>query len=235
MPYKKGGAAEARAKVRRSAKRRIQSLERQIAHSDDLHERDLFHKQIESLREHISKTYERNPLTYKATGYTHDELRMAVRNLERVNEATRDVGRSAQSRKNFITQQEMNHALPYDPTGSRANTKFTAEEMSVFYRATQRAWQGLKSTENRNRAILSYYRGESWNKGDFEAFVKDVLNANEEIINELHAEKKEKIDSGELRADDNGATQQQEGSTVWSDNVVSAEQVDALMTYINEP
>lgn len=166
MPYKKGSIAEQNAKVRKTAKRRIARLEKEIARSDSEKDIRAFRQQIDTIREQISRTYQRDPMSYKATGYTNDELRMARQNLERTNAASK-IGTSSQDRKNFLTQQELNMASRGSDVG-----EFTKEQVSFFYAATQEAWEKATSTQNRNQLILAYF-GEK----DLRELVRKVLKA----------------------------------------------------------
>ncbi len=178
MPYKKGSLAEQAGKVRRTAKRRIARLEREISRTASDKERNLYRQQIDVLSKQIQSTYQRNPLTNMATGFDNDSIRMAVQNLTRTNISSK-IGTSSQSRKNFLTQQELNTAVSV--RNPLQTGEFTAEEVSIFYRATQRAWEGAPSTVNKNQLILEYF-GEK----DLRAFVKKVLKANKEAVEEAH-------------------------------------------------
>ena len=175
MPYKKGSLAEQAGKQRRTAKRRIARLEKEINRSDSDSERLFFRQQIDVLREQIQKTYQRDPLTNKATGFDKDSVRMAVQNLTRQNVASA-LGTSNQQRKNFLTTQELNRAMSYNFIGP-TQSEFTKEEVGIFYRATQEAWEGLPTSADRNRAILEYY-----GQTDLRAFVKEVLAQNKEAV-----------------------------------------------------
>lgn len=179
MPYKKGSIAEQAGKQRRTAKRRIARLEKEINKSKSDSERLFYRQQIDVLRDQISKTYQRDPQTHKATGYQHDEVRMAVQNLTRQNVAS-NLGTSNQQRKNYLTSQELNRAMSYHFIGP-TQSRYTREEVSIFYRATQESWEGLPSTVDRNRAIMDYY-----GVRDLEEFVSIVLNANEQAVSKAH-------------------------------------------------
>ena len=227
MPYKKGGEAEQRAKVRRTAKRRIERLEKEIARTGSDKERYFYRQQINVLRDQISKTYERNPLTYKATGFSKDELRIATQNLRRTNVASQ-LGTSNQRRRNFMTQQELNNAESYQFIGP-VQGEFTREEAQIFYRATQEAWEGIPTSADRNRAILEYY-GET----DLREFVRKVLSLNERARRIAHeGAPEEYADESELAADDIEADR--EGSPEFLAYVVSPTQYDALSSYIVRP
>lgn len=178
MPYKKGSIAEQAGKVRRTAKRRIARLEKEITRTESDKERALYRQQIDVLREQIQKTYQRNPPTNRATGFNEDSVKIAVQNLSRTNISSR-IGTSNQSRRNFITQQELNNAVSVK--NPMQTGEFTAEEVSIFYRATQRAWEGAPSTANKNQLILEYY-GET----DLRSFVRQVLENQQEAVNEAH-------------------------------------------------
>lgn len=178
MPYKKGSIAEQAGKVRRTAKRRIARLEKEITRTASDKERNLYRQQIDVLRKQIQNTYQRNPLTNKATGFDEDSVKMAVQNLTRTNISSK-IGTSSQARKNFLTQQELNTVTSV--RNPLQTGEFTAEEVSIFYRATQRAWEGAPSTANKNQLILEYY-GEK----DLREFVRKVLSVNEEAIAEAH-------------------------------------------------
>lgn len=178
MPYKKGSLAEQAGKVRRTAKRRIVRLEKEIARTESDKERMFYRQQIDVLREQIQNTYQRNPLTNSATGFDKDSVRMAVQNLSRTNISSR-IGTSNQARKNFITQQELNAAVSVK--NPMQTGEFTAEEVGIFYRATQRAWEGAPSTANKNQLILEFY-GEK----DLRSFVRKVLESQSKAVEEAH-------------------------------------------------
>ena len=175
MPYKKGSLAEQAGKVRRTAKRRIARLEKEITRTASDKERLFYRQQIDVLREQIQSTYQRNPYTNLATGFDKDSIRMAVQNLRRTNENSL-IGTSNQERKNFLTQQELNRAEYHDFIGP-VQSSFTREEVSIFYRATQRAWEKLSSTANRNKAILEYFK-----RDDLDSFVREVLEINQAAV-----------------------------------------------------
>lgn len=179
MPYKKGSLAEQAGRQRRTAKRRIARLEKEINKTSSDSERLFFRQQIDVLREQIQRTYQRNPLTNKATGFDKDSIRMAVQNLKRQN-ITSALGTSNQQRKNFLTSQELNRAMSYHFIGP-TQSEFTREEVSIFYRATQEAWEGLPSSADRNRAILEYY-----GQTDLRSFVNAVLEQNREAVGKAH-------------------------------------------------
>lgn len=182
MPYKKGGLAEQLGKLRRTAKRRIAQLEKEVSRTSSDKERLFYNQMIDTLRDQISRTYQRNPQTRQATGYTRDDLRLAGQNLQRVNVAAQ-IGRGQQARQNFITQQELNTAESFHFIGP-VQGEFTREEVKIFYRATQEAWENLPPSADRNRAILDYY-GET----DLRDFVQEVVRGiNREAVERAHAE-----------------------------------------------
>ena len=178
MPYKKGSVAEQASKVRRTAKRRIARLEKEIARAESDKERLLYNQQIDVLRNQIEGTYQIDQKTGKATGRTTEQIKVSMQNLTRTNVNTL-IGTSKQARENFKTQQEMNNAAPYGSATSIS--EFTAEEVSIFYRSTQRAWEYAPSTANRNKLILEYY-GEK----DLRAFVRKVLEYQSAAVEEAH-------------------------------------------------
>lgn len=227
MPYKKGGEAEQRAKIRRTAKRRISRLEKEIEKTGSDKERYFYQQQIQTLREQVAQTYERNPYTHKATGYSKDELRIAAQNLRRTNVASQ-LGTSNQQRKNFITQQELNQSKSAHFIGP-VQSEFTREEVSIFYRATQEAWDGLPNSADRNRAILDYY-GET----DLRAFVRKVLEMNEQARRRAHEQVPEEYESESDLARDEFESDR-EGSPDYLAYVVSPTQYDALTSYIKRP
>lgn len=226
MPYKKGGEAYKRSLERKKAKRRIARLEKEISKTGSEKERVFYEQQVRSLREQVSKTYEFNPLTHKATGYTKDDIRMAARNLTRMNVSS-EIGRTSQSRKNFITQQELNTAKSYH-SGIQSIGEFTSEEVRIFYRATQEAWQGLSSKEDRNKTILEYY-----GRSDLRDFVREVLDMNKEAVERSKRDYREPVSDGEM-LDTDGESDRQ-ASAEFLSYVVSPSQYDAMKSYIQEP
>lgn len=220
MPYKKGGAAEARAKVRRTAKRRISRLEKEINRSDDVHAQQLYRSQIETLRQNIERTYERNPLTNKATGFGKDELRIAIQNLTRANENAL-IGTSSRARNDFLTQQELNLAQDYDFIGP-TQSQYTKQEASIFYAATREAWEGLPSTANRNRAILEYYaqkNPEKFKGKSLSEMVDIVLSMNERAVRQAHTISEYLESNEELTPEEK--QEAAEGSALWYATVVT--------------
>ena len=226
MPYKKGGEAYKRSLERKKAKRRIARLEKEIGKSNSDKERLFYRQQIDSLREQMTRTYEINPLTHKATGFTKDELKMSVMNLSRMNVRS-EMGRSGQVRKNFITQQELNRAESYYMIGPRLG-EFSKEEVQIFYRATQKAWEGLSPDKNRNKAILDYY-----GKSDLREFVREVLAMNEKAVKSALEERGFVLYNEEGLAKDIEADR--DGSADFLADVVSPEMYDALQSYVKEP
>lgn len=187
MPYKKGGLAEQLGKLRRTAKRRIAQLEKEVSRTSSSKERMYYNQMIDTLRNQISRTYQRNPQTRQAIGYSHDDLKLAGQNLQRVNTAAQ-LGRGQQARANFITQQELNTAESYHFIGP-VQGEFTREEVRIFYRATQEAWENLPASADRNRAILDYY-GET----DLRSFVEKVTRGiNSEAVERAHRDITESV------------------------------------------
>jgi hypothetical protein len=227
MPYKKGSIAEQMGKLRRTANRRIDRLNKEIAMAGSDRERTFYKQQINTLREQISKTYQRDPKTNRATGFTKDELRIAAQNLKRTN-ASSLIGTSQQARKNYLTAQELNRAEYHDMIGP-TQSQFTREEVSIFYRATQRAWEGLSSKEDRNKAILKYY-----NETDLESFVKKVLRMNKKAVDIANKEPSSLYRSPQDISDVEARDNRQPSPTFLS-YVVSPEQYDVMREYIEEP
>lgn len=180
MPYKKGSIAEQAGKLRRKIKTRIKRFQNEINKTSDAKEKIFFQSQIQALQQEMSRTYQRNPLTGKATGFTEDSVKIAVQNLTRQEKNTR-LGTSNQQRKNFMTQQSLNAAVSGKFIGPIVS-EFSREEVNIFYTATRHAWDGIGSTENRNEAILKYYFGKDWKTKDLRKFVKFILSANKEAV-----------------------------------------------------
>lgn len=221
MPYKKGSLAEQAGKVRRTAKRRIARLEKEITRTDSDKERMLYRQQIDVLREQIQSTYQRNPLTNRATGFNEDSVRMAVQNLSRTNVSSR-IGTSNQARKNFITQQELNTAVSVK--NPMQTGEFTAEEVSIFYRATQRAWEGAPSTANKNQLILEFY-GEK----DLRSFVRKVLESQKEAVEEAHRRASpDYSDESELPSDTDQSSRAKSADWVEFVNILNREKWEQI-------
>lgn len=226
MPYKKGGEAYKRSLERKKAKRRIARLEKEINTAKTAKEQIFYKQQVKALREQMSKTYQFDPLSHKATGFTKDDLKIAARNLTRMN-VHAEIGRGEQARKNFLTQQELNTAESYSLIGPRLG-EFSSEEVKIFYRATQKAWEGVSNENNRNEAILKYY-----GRTDLREFVREVLEMNKKAVS--YAEE----DYGYPMQDENEMAKDlesdREGSPEFLGHVVSPEQYAALESYIEEP
>lgn len=230
MPYKKGGLAEQLGKLRRTAKRRIAQLEREVSRTSSDKERLFYNQMIDTLRNQISLTYQINPQTRKATGYTRDNLRLAGQNLQRVN-VSAQIGRGQQSRQNFITQQELNMAESYHFIGP-VQGEFTREEVRIFYRATQEAWENLPASADRNRAILDYY-GET----DLRSFVEKVTRGiNREAVERAHQEiPDEYVNAGDRLESDEYDDADRNGSPDYLAWVIPVSEYRAASAFIKRP
>lgn len=198
MPYKKGSIAEQAGKLRRTLKRRIARLEREISKSDNSKDKVLMRSQIAVMQDEIEKSYQRNPYTHKATGYDEDTVKIAIQNMSRQEQASR-LGTSKQQAKNFMVQQELNAAMSGAMIGPSIS-RYTREEVNIFYRATQRLWGYAYSTENRNELIMEKIFGKNaWKRESFEKLVNAVLAMNREAV-----EKANRITEGITYANEMG-------------------------------
>lgn len=228
MPYKKGGLAEQLGKLRRTAKRRIARLQKEIERSSSDRERSLFMTQIEGLREEIGRTYIRNPYTKQATGYTEDQRKIAKQNLMRANQFTR-IGQGSQKRRNFLIQQELNLAEKRDFIGP-TQSRYTKEEVNIFYAATQEAWQGLSPAQDRNRAIIEYYK----EKG---AISSDSLEEIVDLVLSINSKALSRVEDGEV-SDESGLQQSDQDnspSPAYLAYVVTVTDYMNAQTYITRP
>lgn len=230
MPYKKGSLAEQAGKARRTAKRRIARLEKEITKTASDKERLFYRQQIDVLREQIQSTYQRDPQSNLATGFSKDSIRMAVQNLKRTNTASL-IGTSNRERNNFLTQQELNRAEYHDFIGPVQST-FTREEVSIFYRATQRAWEGLPSTANRNKAILEYF-----GRTNLDEFVREVLEINRKAVLKSEEQPSSLYDKPEDMQDEEARQNrlQSPDFLAYVHVLNSQEEFDVLASVIKEP
>lgn len=229
MPYKKGGLAEQLGKLRRTAKRRIAQLQKEVNQTSSSKERTFYNQMIDTLRNQISRTYQRNTQTRQATGYKEDDLRLAGQNLQRVNTAAY-LGRGRQARANFITQQELNTAESYYFIGPTQG-EFTREEVKIFYRATQEAWENLPASADRNRAILDYY-GET----DLRSFVEKVTREyNAEAVERAHKDITESQATEEGLEPDEFDGADRKGSPDYLAFVIPISEYRAAQAYVKRP
>lgn len=229
MPYKKGGLAEQLGKLRRTAKRRIAQLQKEVNQTSSSKERMFYNQMIDTLRNQISRTYQRNPQTRQATGYKEDDLRLAGQNLQRINVAA-EIGRGRQARSNFITQQELNAAESYYFIGPTQG-EFTREEVKIFYRATQEAWENLPASADRNRAILDYY-GET----DLRSFVEKVTREyNAEAVERAHRDITESQATEEGLEPDEFDDSDRNGSPDYLAFVIPISEYRAAKAYVKRP
>lgn len=229
MPYKKDGLAEQLGKLRRTAKRRIAQLQKEVNQTSSSKERMFYNQMIDTLRNQISRTYQRNPQTRQATGYKEDDLRLAGQNLQRINVAAK-IGRGRQARSNFITQQELNTAESYYFIGPTQG-EFTREEVKIFYRATQEAWENLPASADRNRAILDYY-GET----DLRSFVEKVTREyNAEAVERAHRDITESQATEEGLEPDEFDGSDRKGSPDYLAFVIPISEYRAAKAYVKRP
>lgn len=172
MPYKKGGAAEQLAKMRRNLKRRAATIERQIARGKfGIDEIGTARAAAESYKKEASTLYASKKVNEKRVLKSETEIQSLLRRGERSLSGVMSVT-SKQNRRNLITQTQIN----------RAGTEFSRysnAEVSRFYRLTQSLWENEKG--NRNEIIMR-----KLGVTDLEIAFERVLQAgNEYAANEL--------------------------------------------------
>lgn len=149
MPYKKGGAAEKLAKMRRSLKGKADRLERQLKAGKYGAGKDAeqIRQSIEHFREQARSLYATTSVEGKRTQKSATEIQRALTEGKRAVEESKVDISSQQGRRNYLTQLEINKA-------GTPISRFSKEDAQIFYRLTMDIWKG--STGNRNNAIMDY-------------------------------------------------------------------------------
>ena len=167
MAGKKGRSfADVASYVRRSAKQRIERLEARMKVSKNALVKKAAEKRIEQIRDTISRTYLRDSNGKRLKEPT-PEISRAVSELAQYVRGTSYLSKRGQ-RSLAATENQLNAATVKDKASI-----YTAEDVKIFYRATQRLWQDVPVAQ-RNEVILQKTGYEKLSD-----LVADVLAANE--------------------------------------------------------
>lgn len=128
--------------------------------------RDSYEATVLDLRMAQAGTRTRTKSGKKIVGRTKEKLETSLKVAEKL-AADTEVYTGNRRRGFLFTQNQLNAA------SAGADSVFTKAEVKIFYRATQKAWEGKSSKINRNQAILEYY-----GRSNLESLVEEVLEIN---------------------------------------------------------
>lgn len=140
---------------RRKANRRIKALQDDLSSAKSQKARSRIRGAISEIEKAIEATRTYSKETGKRIR-TAAEVAANVANLARLNISnTFLVG--SNKKRNLATAKQINMAGSRDE-GTRAASQYTKEQVRIFYRATQKAWDRPDvPIERRNEAIMRYY------------------------------------------------------------------------------
>lgn len=127
--------------ARRKAKRYVQSLQTQLSKTSSEAGRASLQAYISNLETQIAKTY-------RSSG---SDQRKALQVLRQQTDKT--TGTNARSRANFVFQQQIGLASRAQESSLGGGAEGRAKT-KIFYRATQKYWQGAPN-EERNKRIMA--------------------------------------------------------------------------------
>lgn len=179
--------------VRRAAERRIAALKQAVksGYYSESEKADM-NNTIKQMRKDMRQTRMYTKTGKKIGNRTAESREAAVARLNELNKENltmqsykREFRRRREDvgRRNMIAKQQLNLAssrpsLEASKSGGKIG-EYSFIEKSVFFKATQRAWNRADVSENeRIEAILNYY-----NTQDLEQLIRDVLDANRDVIN----------------------------------------------------
>lgn len=179
--------------ARRAAERRIVALKQAVksGYYSESEKADM-NNTIKQMRKDMQQTRMFTKSGKKIGNRTAESREAAVARLNAINKETltaqeykREFRRMREDvgRRNMIAKQQLNLAssrpsLEASKSGGKIG-EYSFIEKSVFFKATQRAWNRADVSENeRIEAILNYY-----NTQDLEQLIRDVLDANRDVIN----------------------------------------------------
>lgn len=153
--------------IRRKIKTRIKGIST-ILENKNLPKRlrDSYEATVLDLRMAQAGTRTRTKSGKKIVGRTKEKLETSLKVAEKL-AADTEVYTGNRRRGFLFTQNQLNAA------SAGADSVFTKAEVKIFYRATQKAWEGKSSKINRNQAILEYY-----GRSNLESLVEEVLEIN---------------------------------------------------------
>lgn len=179
--------------ARRAAERRIAALKQAVksGYYSESEKADM-NNTIKQMRKDMQQTRMYTKTGKKIGNRTAESREAAIARLNELNkenltrqEYKREFRRMREDvgRRNMIAKQQLNLAssrpsLEASKSGGKIG-EYSFIEKSVFFKATQRAWNRADVSENeRIEAILNYY-----NTQDLEQLIRDVLDANRDVIN----------------------------------------------------
>lgn len=210
---KKHTFATVAANIRKMANRRIKRLETIKASSSDAYVAQGAQKRIDSIRKQMEGTYINDRSGKRIQGRTQAERTEALTNLANDLRETQYLAQPRNMRSLKTTTSELNKA------SSGAASTYTTEEVKIFYRATQRAWQrkGV-DIKHRNEAILEYY-----GRDNLADFVEEILTMNTEAVKASQTKPQEKMTKEQREMADNEADiKEAQSSPDYLNKVISA-------------
>lgn len=161
----------------------------------------------------------------KATRKSEAEVKSAISNAQSLNRRY-SVYLDTERKAFLTTQSEMNKA------SSGVDSVYTKEQVQIFYKMTQRAWQreGV-DIKHRNEAILEHY-----GRTNLAAFVDEVLEMNKRLVEWQRNNPED--DMTEEDEERNAAEQQFDQEDVekgYSENLAGAIAYESVMDLLGTP
>lgn len=179
--------------ARRAAERRINALKEAVKSGYySQSEKEAMNNTIKQMQKDIRQTRQFTTTGKKIGNRTIESREAAIARLNELNKqtfTTREFRRELRQlkadvgRRNMIAKQQLNLASStVSLEASRSGNKigeYSFVEKGIFFKATQRAWNRADVSENeRIEAILKFYGTQ-----DLEQLIKDVLEANRDVLN----------------------------------------------------
>lgn len=179
--------------ARRAAERRIAALKQAVksGYYSESEKADM-NNTIKQMRKDMQQTRMYTKTGKRIGNRTAESREAAIARLNELNKETLTVQeykrefrrlREDVGRRNMIAKHQLNLAsssasLEASKSGGKIG-EYSFIEKGIFFKATQRAWDRADVSEKeRIEAILKYY-----NTQDLEKLIKDVLDANRDVIN----------------------------------------------------
>lgn len=179
--------------ARRAAERRINALKEAVKSGYySQSEKEAMNNTIKQMQKDIRQTRQFTTTGKKIGNRTIESREAAIARLNELNKqtfTTREFRRELRQlkadvgRRNMIAKQQLNLAsstasLEASRSGNKIG-EYSFVEKGIFFKATQRAWNRADVSENeRIEAILKFYGTQ-----DLEQLIKDVLEANRDVLN----------------------------------------------------
>lgn len=226
MPTKSAIAKQGR-NERRKLQRRINKLQAELNSGKQM--TGIAQKKLQDSIAELKRAQEATKIVTvvggKATRKSEAEVKSAISAAQTVN-ARYSVYLDTE-RKSFLTvQSELNKA------SSGADSVYTKEQVQIFYKMTQRAWQreGV-DIKHRNEAILEHY-----GRTNLAAFVDEVLEMNKRLVEWQRNNPED--DMTEEDEERNAAEQQFDQEDVekgYSENLAGAIAYESVMDLLGTP